>query len=125
MAYIKHAILAQKALPVAPHIINRWVINRSVSEVDFTPDLEDPSSAAVISTLPPASVLAIINVVPSTGRVLGSHWKVSGDIKQPIKFDASRLFANVEDQSLKFNVVLPTLLNFEFNREGPHKNFSN
>ena len=124
MAYIKHAILAQKALPVAPHVINRWVINRSVSKVDFTLDLEDPSSAAVIRTLPPASVHTMINVEPSTGRVLGSHWKVSGDIKQPIKFDASRLFANVEDQSLKFNVVLPSLLNFEFNGEGPHKNFS-
>ena len=76
MAYIKHAILAQRALPVAPHIINRWVFNRSVSEVDFTPDLEDPSLAAVISNLPSASVLAIINVEPSSGRVLGSHWKV-------------------------------------------------
>ena len=72
MGYIKHAILAQRAVPVAPHIINRWVINRSVSEVDFTPDLEDPSSAAVISNLPPASVLAISNVEPSSGRVLGS-----------------------------------------------------
>ena len=69
-----------------------------MSEMDFTPDVEEPSSSAVISTMPPASVLAIINVEPLTGRVLGSHWKVSGNIKQPIKFNASRLFANVEDQ---------------------------
>ena len=62
MAYIKHAILAQRAVPVAPHFINRWVVSRSVSKVDFTPDMEEPSSAAVISTLSPASVLAIINV---------------------------------------------------------------
>ena len=73
MAYIKHAILAQKALPVAPHVINKWVINRSVNEADFTPDLEEPSSSAVLNTLPPASVLAIITVEPSSGRVLGSH----------------------------------------------------
>ena len=124
MSYIKHAILAQRAVPVAPHIINRWVVSRSVSEVDFTPDVNEPSSSAVIRTMPPASVLAIINVEPLTGRVLRLHWKVSGDIKQPIKFNTSRLFANVEDQTLKFNVVLPTLLDFEFNGEGPHKNFS-
>ena len=73
MAYIKHAILSQRALQVAPHIINRWVINCSVSEVDFTPDLEEPTSSAVINTIPPASVLAIITVEPSSGRVLGSH----------------------------------------------------
>ena len=91
MAYIKHAILAQKALPVAPHVINRWVINRSVNEVDFTPELEEPSSSAVLNTLPPASVLAIITVEPASGRVLGSHWKVSGDFPNTIKFDASRL----------------------------------
>ena len=124
MAYIKHAILAQKALPVAPHVINRWVINRSVNEVDFTPDLEEPSSSAVLNTLPPASVLAIITVEPSSGRVLGSHWKVAGDFSNIIKFDAARLYANVEDQSLKFNLVLPSLMNFEFNGEGPHKNYS-
>ena len=124
MAYIKHAILAQKALPVAPHIINRWVINRSVNEVDFAPELEEPSSSAVLNTLPQASVLAIITVEPASGRVLGSHWKVSGDFRNTIKFDASRLYANVEDQSLKFNIVLPPLMNFEFNAEGPHKNFS-
>ena len=122
MAYIKHSILVQRAVPVAPHIINRWVVSRSVSEVDFTPDMEEPSSPAVISTLPPASVLAIINVEPSTSRALGSHWKVSGDMKQPIKFNALRLFANVKDQLLNFNVVLPTLMDFEFNGEGPHKN---
>ena len=98
MAYIKHAILAQKALPVAPHVINRWVINRSVNEVDFTQDLEEPSSSAVLNTLPPTSLLAIITVEPSSGRVLGSHWKVAGDFTNVIKFDAARLYANVEDQ---------------------------
>ena len=49
---------------------------------------------------------------------------MAGDFKQTIKFDAARLYANVEDQSLKFNLVLPSLMNFEFNGEGPHKNFS-
>ena len=43
----------------------------------------------------------------------------SGDIKQPIKFNASKMFATVEDQTLKFNVVLPTLLDLEFKGEGP------
>ena len=73
MSYIKHAILTQKAVPVAPHIISRWVVSRSVSEVDVTPDVNEPSSSEVISTMPPVSVLAIINVEPLTGRVMGSH----------------------------------------------------
>ena len=98
IAFIKHAILAQRAVPVAPHIINRWVVSRSVSEVDFSPDVEEPSSSAVISTMPPASVPAIINVEPLTGRVLGSHWKVSGDIKQPIKVVCQCRRLNIEVQ---------------------------
>ena len=71
-------------------------------EEDFIPDSSEASMSAVINTIPPASVLTIINIELGTGRIFGSHWQVAGDIKQPIKYKASRLFVNVEDQSVTF-----------------------
>ena len=124
MSIISHAILAQRAMPVASEIMSSWVLSRSLIEEDFLPEEGDTPTSSVIQ-LPHASVLAVVTVEPGTGRILGSRWQVAGLLEHSNKFEAARLFSDVEDKSVTFHIELPKLLNFEFRGEGPHKNFSN
>jgi len=122
MSIISHAILAQRAMPVASQLISNWVLSCSVIEEDFLPEEEEASTSAVIISIPHARVLAVVTVVPGTGRILGSRLHVAGALEHPIKFEAARIFTDVEDKSVTFHITLPKLLTFEFRGEGPYKN---
>ena len=96
MIIIRHAILARRAMPVASQLISKWVLSRSVIEEDFFPAEEEASTSAVLRPVPHEGVLAVVTVEPRTGRIQGSRWQVAGTLEHPIKFKASRLFADVE-----------------------------
>ena len=96
MSIISNKMFLKSALPVAGHAMSAWVISRSLLEEDFAP--EDDSTTASVSTLPPVSVLAVITVEPVTARVIGSRWCVASMLGSVLKFRASRIFADVEDE---------------------------
>ena len=122
MSVISNKMFLKSALPVAGQAMSAWVISRSLMEEDFSP--EDDSTTVSVSTLPPVSVLAVITVEPVTARVIGSRWCVAGTLGSVLKFRAGRIFSNVEDDSVSFNVQLPNLLMFEFPSTGQNRNFS-
>ena len=105
MSVISNKMFLQSALPVAGQAMSAWVISRSLMEEDFSP--EDDSTTVSVSTLPTASVLAVITVETITARVIGSRWCVSGTLGSVLKFRAARIFSNVEDDSVSFNIQLP------------------
>ena len=76
MSIINHKLLTQRALPVASQAMSAWVFSRSLMEEDFSP--EEDSAGASVTTLPPISVLAVIIVEPTTGKVMGSRWQDAG-----------------------------------------------
>ena len=110
---------------MASQLISIWELSHLVIEEDFLPEEEVASTSTVLQPVPHASVLAVVTAEPGTGRIKGSRWQVAWTLEHPIKFKASRLFADVEDKLVTFHITLPKLLNFEFRGEGPHKNFSN
>ena len=122
MSIISNKMFLLNALPVAPQAMSAWVISRSLMEEDFAP--EDDSTTVSVADLPPASVLAVITVEPVTARVVGSRWCVSGTLGSVLKFRAAKIFSNVEDNSVSFQVNLPNLLMFKFPSTGQNRNFS-
>ena len=122
MSIITNKKFLLSALTVAPQAMSAWVISRSLMEEDFSP--EDDSTSGSVSTLPPASVLAVITVEPVTARVIGSRWCVSGTLGSVLKFRAAKIFSNVENNSVSFHVDLPNLLMFKFPSTGQNRNFS-
>ena len=95
MSILRHAILAQRALPVESQLIRKWVLNRSVIEEDFLPEEEEASTSAVLRPVPHASVLAVVTVEPSTGRIQGSRWQAARTLEHPIILrhpDCSRMW---------------------------------
>ena len=102
MSIISNKMFLLNALPVAPQATSSWVIRRSLMEEDFVP--EDDSTTVSVADLPPASVLAVITVEPVTARVIGSRWCVSGTLGSVLKFRAAKIFSNVEDSSVSFQV---------------------
>ena len=122
MSIITNKMFLLSALPVAPQAMSAWVISRSLMEEDFSP--EDDSTTVSVADLPPASVLAVITVEPVTARGIGSRWCVSDTLGSVLKFRAAKIFSNIEDNSVSFNVKLPNLLMFEFPSTRQNRNFS-
>ena len=71
MSTISHTLLAQKPMPVASNIFNRWGISHKILEDDFLSEAE-PAPDAVIHQLPHASVLAVLTVESDNGGTSGS-----------------------------------------------------